>query len=125
MQRTENPESNQTAEVEPTIWHTVPWRVTSVSALPDSRLSVAFVDGVTGDVDMRSFLSDPKIDGPSSSRCEILESLLKPASFWERFSGRTAPTSRRMRCMMPFANIVFGFWSETVVGPQGRELQKM
>ena len=63
MQRTENPESNRTAEVEPLIWHTVPWRVTSVTALPDSRLSVAFVDGVTGDVDMRSFLSDPKIDG--------------------------------------------------------------
>ena len=63
MQRTENPESNRTSEVEPPIWHTVPWRVTSVTPLPDSRLSVAFVDGVTGDVDMRSFLSDPKIDG--------------------------------------------------------------
>ena len=63
MQSTENPESNRAAEVEPAIWHTVPWRVTSVTALPDSRLHVTFVDGVVGDVDMRSFLSDPKIDG--------------------------------------------------------------
>ena len=63
MQRTENPESNRASEVEPAIWHTVPWRVTSVTVLPDSRLHVTFMDGVTGDVDMRSFLSDPKIDG--------------------------------------------------------------
>ena len=75
MQRTENPESNRTAEVEPTIWHTVPWRVTSVTPLPDSRLSVAFVDGVIGDVDMRSFLSDPKIDGT------VFEPLRDPAVF--------------------------------------------
>jgi hypothetical protein len=33
-----------------------------VNALPDSRLHVTFVDGLVGDVDMRSFLSDPKID---------------------------------------------------------------
>jgi Protein of unknown function (DUF2442) len=33
-----------------------------VTALPDSRLRVAFVDGVTGDVDMRSFLNDPRIE---------------------------------------------------------------
>ena len=75
MQSTENPESNRTSEVEPPIWHTVPWRVTSVSALPDSRLSVAFVDGVIGDVDMRSFLSDPKIDGT------VFEPLRDPAVF--------------------------------------------
>jgi hypothetical protein len=75
MQPTENPESNRTAEVEPAIWHTVPWRVTSVTAMPDFRLRVAFVDGVVGDVDMRSFLSDPKIDGT------IFESLRDPAVF--------------------------------------------
>ena len=63
MQPTENSESNRTAEVEPAVRHTVPWRVTSVTALPDCRLRVAFVDGVTGDVDMRSFLGDSKIDG--------------------------------------------------------------
>src|SRR6266436_1534210 len=102
MQPTENPESNRTPEVEPPIRHTVPWRVTSVTALPDSRLRVAFVDGLTGDVDMRSFLSDPRIENT------IFEPLRDPAIFaqarvvLERFSGRTAPTSLRMRCMMPF-----------------------
>jgi hypothetical protein len=63
MQPTENPESNRTPEVEPVVRHTVPWRVTSVAALPDSRLRVTFVDGTTGEVHMRSFLNNPRIDG--------------------------------------------------------------
>jgi len=46
-----------------------------VTALPDSRLRVAFVDGVTGDVDMRSFLSDPRIENT------IFEPLRDPAIF--------------------------------------------
>jgi Protein of unknown function (DUF2442) len=75
MQPTENPESNRTTEVEPPIWHTVPWRVTSVTALPDSRLHVTFVDGVAGNVDMRSFLSDPRIDNT------VFEPLRDPAVF--------------------------------------------
>ena len=75
MQRTENAENNRAPEVEPAIWHTVPWRVTSVIALPDSRLRVTFVDGVVGDVDMRSFLSDPKIDGT------VFEPLRDPGIF--------------------------------------------
>jgi Protein of unknown function (DUF2442) len=70
MQPTQTPESNRTPEVEP-----VPWRVTSVAALPDSRLRVTFVDGVTGDVDMRLFLSDHRIDGT------IFEALRDPAAF--------------------------------------------
>ncbi len=75
MQPTENPESNRTPEVEPAIRHTVPWRVTSVVALPDSRLCVTFVDGTTGEVHMRSFLSNPRIDGT------IFEALRDPAAF--------------------------------------------
>ena len=75
MQPTETPESNPTPKVEPAIRHTVPWRVTSVAALPDSRLRVTFVDGVTGEVDMRLFLSDPRIDGT------VFEALRDPAVF--------------------------------------------
>jgi Protein of unknown function (DUF2442)/Domain of unknown function (DUF4160) len=75
MQPTETPEGNRTPEVEPAIRHTVPWRVTSVAALPDSRLRVTFVDGVTGEVDMRLFLSDPRIDGT------VFEPLRDPAVF--------------------------------------------
>jgi len=46
-----------------------------VTALLDSRLRVAFVDGVTGDVDMRSFLRDPRIDGT------VFEPLRDPGVF--------------------------------------------
>jgi len=62
MQPNANPESNRTAEVEPTLRHTVPWRLTSVTALTDARLQVTFVDGTAGEVHMRSFLSNPKVD---------------------------------------------------------------
>ena len=75
MQPTENPESNRTPEIEPEIRHTVPWRVTSVVALPDSQLRVTFVDGTTGEVHMGSFLSNPTIDGT------ICEALRAPAVF--------------------------------------------
>ena len=75
MQPTENPESNRTPEVEPTIRHTVPWRVTSVAALPGSQLRVTFVDGTTGEVHLRSFLNNPRIDGT------IFEPLRDPATF--------------------------------------------
>ena len=75
MQPTETPEGNRTPEVEPAIRHTVPWRVASVGALPDSRLRGSFVDGVTGDIDMRLFLSAPRIDGT------VFEPLRDPAVF--------------------------------------------
>jgi hypothetical protein len=114
MQPAENSESNRTSEIEPAIGHAVPWRVISVTALPDFRLRVTFVDGTTGEVDMRRFLSNPNIDGT------IFEPLRDPASFprtkscWARFSGPTARISLRMRCMMPFANAAFGFLSDAV-----------
>lgn len=46
-------------DVAPEIRHTVPWRVASVTALPDFRLRVEFVDGTLGEVDLRAFLSRP------------------------------------------------------------------
>lgn len=63
MQPNANPETNRTPEVEPIIKHTVPWRLTSVTALPDARLRATFVDGTAGEVHMRSFLSNPKVNG--------------------------------------------------------------
>jgi hypothetical protein len=75
MQPAENSESNRTSEIEPAIGHAVPWRVISVTALPDFRLRVTFVDGTTGEVDMRRFLSNPNIDGT------IFEPLRDPAVF--------------------------------------------
>ena len=75
MQPNANAEGNRTLEIGTTIKHTVPWRVTSVTALPDRRLRVTFVDGTTGEVHMESLLDDPKIDGT------IFESMRDPAVF--------------------------------------------
>jgi hypothetical protein len=70
-------EAQRAAETlfEPAINHTASWRVTSVTALPDPRLRVAFVDGTSGEVHMESFLSDAKVDGT------IFEPLRDPQLF--------------------------------------------
>jgi 16S rRNA C1402 N4-methylase RsmH len=75
MQPHADTETHRTPEVEPAIKHTVPWRVKSVTALPDARLQVVFVDGTTGEVHMKQFLSDSKLNGT------IFGSLRDPAIF--------------------------------------------
>jgi hypothetical protein len=40
-----------------------PWRVTSVSPLPDKGLVVRFVDGTTGRIDLADFLVSRAVDG--------------------------------------------------------------
>lgn len=77
MQSTANTETDRAIEVVPDISHTVPWRVTSVLTLPNSQLEVTFVDGTTGKVDMRNFLSGPAVDST------VFESLRDPAMFAE------------------------------------------
>ena len=75
MQPNANTESDRAPEVDPTIKHTVAWRVTAVSALPDTRLRVTFVDGTSGEVEMGAFLRNPGLDGT------IFESLRNPVIF--------------------------------------------
>jgi hypothetical protein len=75
MQPNANTERNRTPEIEPTIKHTVPWRVTAVTALPDARLRITFVDGTSGEVEMGAFLSNSAIDGT------IFEPLRDPVIF--------------------------------------------
>jgi hypothetical protein len=75
MQPNANTESNRTPEVEPTIKHTVPWRVMSVIALSNLRLRVVFVDGTAGEVHMKSLLEDSRVDGT------IFEPLRDPVIF--------------------------------------------
>jgi hypothetical protein len=75
MQPNANAEGNRTPEVDPPIKHTVAWRVTSVSALPDARLRVTFVDGTSGEVEMGAFLRNPDLDGT------IFEPLRDPVIF--------------------------------------------
>jgi|SRR5437660_8404784 len=77
MQSTANTETDRAVEVVPEISHMVPWRVTSVVVLPDAQLDVSFVDGTTGKVEMRAFLSSPTVDGT------VFESLRDPALFAE------------------------------------------
>jgi hypothetical protein len=55
MQSTATAEGDRTPEIVPAIRHTVPWRVKSVSALPEFRLRVTFVDGSSGEVEMSAF----------------------------------------------------------------------
>ena len=77
MQQTKEPKTNQTARIVPPIRHTVAWRLKSVTALPGARLRVTFVDGTTGEVDMRGFLGSRKIAGT------LFEPLGDPAVFAE------------------------------------------
>jgi hypothetical protein len=115
MEPAKDPKSNRTAEVEPAIRHTVPWRVISVTALPDFRLRVTFVDGTSGDVDMRRLLRNPNIDGT------VFEPLRDPSLLFSSPSragggsvAQTARTSRQMRCMMSFRKAAFGLLNESV-----------
>jgi hypothetical protein len=75
MQPNANTESDRTPDVEPKIKHTAPWRVKSVTPLPDARLQVTFVDGTAGEVHMKSFLSNSSVCGT------IFEPLRDPAIF--------------------------------------------
>ncbi len=59
MRPTQISQPDRSPAVEPAIRHLVPWRVASVSAMPDLLLQVTFVDGTMGDVDLRSFLNGP------------------------------------------------------------------
>ena len=75
MQPMQTARTEGTPELEPTIKHTVPWRVISVTALPDARLRVNFVDGTAGEVHMKSFLNTASVDGT------IFEPLRDPEIF--------------------------------------------
>lgn len=77
MQPTANTETDRAFEVAPESSHTVPWRVTSVTVLPEAHLEGTFVDGTSGKVDMRAFLSSGKVDST------VFEMLRDPAVFAE------------------------------------------
>lgn len=50
-------QGDRTAAVIPGIRPTAPWRVQAVTALPDHRLSVRFIDGLTGYVDLSALIA--------------------------------------------------------------------
>ena len=75
MQPTANTETDRAFEVAPEITHSVPWRITSVTVLPNEQLQVRFVDGTSGKVDLREFLSSRKVEGT------VFEPLRDPSVF--------------------------------------------
>lgn len=75
MQPTQTSETNSPSQIEPAIQHVVPWRVVSVSTKSDLRLQVTFVDGTTGEVDLKKFLNDANVRGT------VFEPLRDPVAF--------------------------------------------
>lgn len=54
------PEEDRAAEVIPPVRPSARWRVRTVCALPEYRLSVEFMDGLTGIVDLRDLVTSPQ-----------------------------------------------------------------
>lgn len=75
MQPTQTSHTDRPPDVEPAIRHVVPWRVVSVSPVADLLLRVTFVDGTTGDVDLRNFL------GSLQAKGTVFEPLRDPKVF--------------------------------------------
>lgn len=75
MQPTKVSKADRPPDIEPTIRHVVPWRVVTVTPVPDFRLDVMFVDGTRGEVDLRNFLNDASTSGT------VFETLRNPAVF--------------------------------------------
>lgn len=53
-------QEDRPAEVIPPVRPSAPWRVRTVTALPEYRLSVEFMDGVAGIVDLRNLVTSPQ-----------------------------------------------------------------
>ena len=53
-------QDDRAAAVTPAIRPMAPWRVQAVTVLPDHRLSVRFVDGLTGYVDLSALIASPR-----------------------------------------------------------------
>ena len=70
-----NTKADRAIEIAPEVRHVVPWRVTSVRAMPEQRLHVTFVDGTEGEVRMRAFLSHPSV------KSTVFEALRDPDVF--------------------------------------------
>lgn len=54
------PQEDCTAEVIPPVRPSMPWRVRTVAPLPEYRLSVEFMDGLKGTVDLRDLVTSPQ-----------------------------------------------------------------
>ena len=66
------PQEDRAAEVIPPMRPSAPWRVRTVAALPEYRLSVEFMDGLTGIVDLRDLVTSPQAGVFVSLRDRVL-----------------------------------------------------
>jgi len=78
------PHENPTAALTPAIQPRMPWRVSSVQALPGHRLSVHFVDGTQGFIDLSHLVHAPDAG--------VFAALADPALFEQVFVERGAVT---------------------------------
>jgi len=76
MRSVTNPEADRTAQIASGIPPQAPWRVTSVNTLRGLRFQVTFADGTAGEVELKGFLSGPKIEGAP----------FEPLREWEEFA---------------------------------------
>jgi hypothetical protein len=53
-------QEDRPAEVIPPVRPSAPWRVRTVTALPEYRLAVEFMDGLAGIVDLRNLVTSPQ-----------------------------------------------------------------
>ena len=65
-------QEDRAASVTPPIRPSMPWRVRDVTALPGQRLSVRFVDGLSGIVDMAGLIASPDAGVFASLRDDAL-----------------------------------------------------
>jgi hypothetical protein len=74
-------EEDRSSEVVPAIEPTVPWRVSGVRVVEHGLLTVRFVDGTEGNVDMRALLQSDRVLGT------VFEPL-RDSSFFSRAAAR-------------------------------------
>jgi hypothetical protein len=75
MQPIKTTQANPAPGVVPTPQPSVAWRVVAVDPQPDLRLHVRFIDGTSGEVMLRSFLTSSQVTGT------IFEPLRDPEVF--------------------------------------------
>ena len=82
---------------------TAPWRVREVTALPNDRLFVRFVDGLTGIVDLSALIASPEAGVFARLRDRTL--FERSMSKWGQSSGPASWISPLTRCTTRSSNM--------------------
>lgn len=60
MSGAQNAQANPAAEIDTKIRPDLPWRIATVTPMPDYRLKIRFIDGLEGEVHMRSLVTSTR-----------------------------------------------------------------